>query len=86
QLRLSAALAVRHGLGREAALAALTRTPATLLGKQAVVGSLRQGCSADFVVFDGDLLDLASRHVATWIDGARVSGSDKQDDHAEGTR
>lgn len=76
QLRVSAALAVRNGLGRDDAHAALTRTPATLLGQQAAVGALRQGCSADFVVFDGDLLDLGARHVATWVDGVRVSGAD----------
>lgn len=74
QMRVSAALAVRYGLAREAAHAALTRTPATMLGRQAKIGSLRQGCSADFVVFDGDLLDLSARHVATWIDGVRVHG------------
>ena len=74
QLRLSAALAVRHGLDRDTAAAALTRTPATLLGAQAAVGSLRQGCGADFVVFEGDLLDLSARHVATWVDGVNMHG------------
>lgn len=77
QLRLSAALAVRHGLDRDAAHAALTRTPATLLGQQAAVGALRQGCSADFLVFEGDLLDLSARHVSTWVDGVRVCGDDR---------
>jgi len=77
QLRFSAALAVRHGLDRNTAHAALTRTPATMLGAQATVGSLRQGCGADFVVFEGDLLDLGSRHVATWIDGNNVHSSKK---------
>ena len=72
QLRISAALAVRHGLDRNSANAALTRTPATLLGQQATVGSLRQGCGADFVVFSGDLLDISARHIATWIDGEEV--------------
>ncbi|HEB52453.1 MAG TPA: hypothetical protein ENI87_04260 [bacterium] len=72
QMRTSAALAVHHGLDRQTALAALTRTPATLLGQQAHVGSLHQGCSADFVVFSGDLLDLGARHLATWVDGTVV--------------
>lgn len=72
RLRLSAALAVRYGLDRKTALAALTRTPATLLGQQAAVGALRQGTAADFVVFQGDLLDLDAAHVATWIDGVRL--------------
>lgn len=76
QLRVSAALAVRHGLERDAAHAALTRTPAALLGQQAAVGALRQGCDADFVVFEGDLLDLSARHVATWTAGARSCGAD----------
>lgn len=74
RLRLSAALAVRHGLDRKTALAALTRTPATLLGQQAAVGALRQGNAADFVVFAGDLLDLGAAHVATWVDGVMLSG------------
>jgi imidazolonepropionase-like amidohydrolase len=74
QLRLSAALAVRHGLDRKTALSALTRMPAMLLDQQALVGSLRQACAADFLVFRGDPLDLDSTHVATWIDGVRVHG------------
>ncbi len=76
KLRLSAALAVRNGLDRRTALQALTRLPATLLDQQQVVGSLRQGSAADFVVFTGDPLDLDSAHVATWVDGIRVAGSD----------
>lgn len=72
QMRLSAAIAVRNGLDRNTALAALTRTPAELLGVQERVGSLRQGCRADFVVFEGDLLDLHARHLATWVAGERA--------------
>ena len=72
QLRFSAVLAVRHGLDRKTALAALTRTPATLLAQPSDVGALRQGNAADFVVFRGDLLDLAATHVATWVDGVRL--------------
>lgn len=74
QLRLSAVLAVHAGLDRKAALQALTRMPAVLLDQQAVVGSLRQGNAADFLVFEGDPLDLTSAHIGTWIDGERVVG------------
>jgi len=74
QLRLSAVLAVVHGLDRKTALQALTRLPALLLDQQANVGSLRQACAADFLVFSGDPLDLSSAHIATWIDGVRVHG------------
>jgi imidazolonepropionase-like amidohydrolase len=73
-LRLSAALAVRHGLDRKTALAALTRTPAQMFEQQAMVGSLRSGCGADFAVFSGDPLDLGSAHLATYINGVRVFG------------
>lgn len=75
QLRLSAALAVRNGLPRSTASTALTRTPSTFLGQQANVGALRSGCGADFLVFEGDFLDLSARHVATWIDGKIAHGT-----------
>jgi len=74
QLRLSAALAVRHGLDRKTALQALTRIPAMLLDQQAAIGALRQGNAADFVVFRGDPLDLDAAHLGTWVDGALVFG------------
>lgn len=76
QLRTSAALAVRYGTTRKTALAALTRTPAQLLGQQEHVGALRRGCDADFAVFDGDPLDLASRLRAVYVDGQRVFGDE----------
>ncbi|HZT54671.1 MAG TPA: amidohydrolase family protein [Burkholderiaceae bacterium] len=76
QLRASAALAVHYGTSRKAALAALTRTPAVLLGQQDHVGALRRGCDADFAVFDGDPLDLGAPLRAVWIDGQRRFGTD----------
>lgn len=74
QLRLSAALAIRHGLARDLALNALTRGPALLLGQQQRIGGLRQGNDADFLVFSGDPMDLTARHIATWIGGERRHG------------
>jgi imidazolonepropionase-like amidohydrolase len=75
QLRLCAALAIRHGLDRRSALAALTRTPAQLLDQAASLGALREGCAADFAVWSGDPLDLSSRHLATWLDGVCAFGA-----------
>lgn len=75
RLRLTAALAVKNGLDRRTALMALTRTPATLLGQQQA-GALRSGCAADFAVWSGDPLDLDSSHVATWVDGVRLAGTE----------
>lgn len=78
-LRLSAALAMRHGLSRRAALEALTRTPAKQSGVDDHVGTLRQGRDADFVVFGGDPLDLSSPVLAVYVGGRRIEddrGSD----------
>jgi imidazolonepropionase-like amidohydrolase len=76
QLRVSAALAVRWGASRKAALAALTRVPAELVGAAERVGSLRRGCDADFAVFAGDPIDLASALRAVYVGGVRVHGAE----------
>jgi imidazolonepropionase-like amidohydrolase len=72
QLRLSAALAVKNGLSRRTALDALTRAPAELLDQQTRIGSLRSGCDADFAVWSGDPVDLTSRLLAVYVNGAQV--------------
>jgi len=68
-LRISAALAVRYGASRKAALAALTQTGAQHAEAEAMVGSLFEGKSADFCVFNGHPLDLTSRLTHTYIAG-----------------
>lgn len=73
RMRWSAALAARHGLGRDAAIAALTRTPAEQLGVADHVGSLRANHDADVVVFSGDPLDLSSHLLAVYADGALLT-------------
>jgi imidazolonepropionase-like amidohydrolase len=75
QVRLSAALAVRNGLDRRTAWAALARTPAQMFGAEAQVGALRQGCAADFAVWSGDPLDLSSTLRAVYVGGALVHGA-----------
>lgn len=77
-LRAAVALAVRAGLDRTTALAALTRLPAQLLEQEQRLGSLRQGCAASFLVFHGDPLDLDSRHLATYVAGRRLFGAEPQ--------
>ncbi len=71
-LRLSAALAVRHGASRRAAMRALTEGAAKMLGMEAQVGNLFQGKSANFCVFSGDPTDLTSRLVAVYIAGREI--------------
>jgi imidazolonepropionase-like amidohydrolase len=49
--------------------AAITATPAEVLGLGERVGSLLQGRDADFAVFSGDPLDLTSRLLAVYVAG-----------------
>jgi imidazolonepropionase-like amidohydrolase len=71
-LRISAAMAMRAGLAPEAAWAGLTSGAAAAAGVEERVGRLAEGLDADFVLWSGDPLDLSSRPVAVFVDGARV--------------
>jgi len=68
-LRLTACLAVHHGLDAALALDALTRAPAAALGIGERVGTLEPGKDADVVLLDGPPLDLRSRVVAVYVGG-----------------
>lgn len=61
--------AVAHGLPYDAALAALTLTPAELFGLGGQLGSLEPGKRADVVIWSGDPLELTTRPEAVFIDG-----------------
>lgn len=67
-----AALAVRAGLSRETALAALTLHPARMLDLGERIGSLEGGKDADFIVLSGDPLSVYTRVEQTWVAGAKV--------------
>lgn len=67
-----AALAVRAGMSREGALAALTLEPAKMLDLGGRVGSLEAGKDADFIVLDGDPFSVYTKVQETWIEGQRV--------------
>ena len=71
-LRLGAALSVRGGLSASAALAAITRQAAQLLGVGERVGHLGVGADADFVVLSGEPLATATQVRETWIAGELV--------------
>lgn len=59
-LRLLAALAVAHGLDRDAALHAITLGPARAFDVADRLGTLERGKEAEVLVFDGDPLDTTS--------------------------
>jgi imidazolonepropionase-like amidohydrolase len=68
-LRLQAAVAVRGGLPREEALAAISSVPARILGLSSRLGTLEAGKDGDLVVLSGEPLDQESRVEAVAIDG-----------------
>jgi imidazolonepropionase-like amidohydrolase len=65
--------AIRHGLDPDAALAAVTSTPARLLGLAG--GALAEGRAADAVLWDGPPFEPTTRVLAVLIDGVVVSGA-----------
>ncbi|MEO1528926.1 MAG: amidohydrolase family protein [Planctomycetota bacterium] len=75
--------AVENGLPEEAALAAMTTTPARWLGVDDQFGSVRPGTVANIVITDGDLFEESTKVVETWVAGTRYvhdSAVDPPDD------
>jgi imidazolonepropionase-like amidohydrolase len=68
----SPALAVRAGMSREGALAAVTLAAARQLGLDGRIGSLEAGKDADLAVLDGDPLSVYSLVLETWVEGRLV--------------
>ena len=68
-LRMSAALAVKGGLSREAALRAITSEAADIIGASERIGRIAVGLDADLVLFKDDPLDLMQDPVWVMIDG-----------------
>ena len=62
-------LAVRRGLSKDAALAALTSTPAEMFGVADRLGAIAPGRIANLVIASGDLFADEARVLTTWVDG-----------------
>ncbi|MCL4209307.1 MAG: amidohydrolase family protein [Phycisphaerales bacterium] len=69
--RANVRLAMVNGLTEDQALAALTTTPARLLGLSHVMGTIEPGKAANLVVADGPLFARDTKIRDTWIDGRR---------------
>jgi imidazolonepropionase-like amidohydrolase len=69
ELPLDAAFAHANGLGEEAALKAITLTPAEILGIADRLGSLEEGKDADFVIYSGHPFKTKSLPEITVLDG-----------------
>jgi imidazolonepropionase-like amidohydrolase len=68
----SAALAVRAGMSREAALRAMTLAGAQMLDLDKKIGSLEPGKDADFIILSGDPLSTYTHVLETYVEGVRV--------------
>jgi imidazolonepropionase-like amidohydrolase len=68
----SAALSVRAGMSREAALKAMTLAGAVMLDLEARIGSLVPGKDADFILLSGDPLSVYTQVLETWVEGEKV--------------
>jgi len=67
-----AALGVRAGLSREAALESVTLAGARMLELADDTGSLEVGKDADFLVLSGDPLSVYTNIEQTWVEGTKV--------------
>lgn len=77
RLAMQAGYAMAGGITFEDALAAVTSTPAKLLGVDSRVGSLEVGKDADLVLWSGEPFQPGTRVVATIVDGVlRYEGWD----------
>jgi imidazolonepropionase-like amidohydrolase len=77
--------AVRRGLREDAALAALTTTPARMFGVENRLGSLEPGKLANFVITNGDLFAEKTAIREVWIDGIRYEVTPAPDVDPRGT-
>ena len=66
------ATSIERGLSPDAALAALTTTPAKMLGIADRAGTVEAGKMANLVVVEGDLLVKKPKIRSLWIDGRRL--------------
>ncbi len=77
-----AALGVRAGMSREAALRAVTLEGAAMLGLEDRAGSLEAGKDADFVILSGDPFSVYTQVLETWVEGEKRFDLDDPDDRA----
>ncbi len=78
KIRQAAGIAVAHGLAWDAALSAITSTPARLFRASSEFGSIEVGKPANLVVWSDDPFEVTSLAEAAWLDGARASLRSRQ--------
>jgi imidazolonepropionase-like amidohydrolase len=61
--------AIKHGLSEKDALYAMTAAPAKMIGAENMVGDLKAGLQANFIVTDGKLFEKDSKILQNWAMG-----------------
>lgn len=79
-LAVEAAAGVPYGLPRDAALRAITSTPAEILGLGDRLGTIEPGKVANLIVTDGDPLEIRTSVVHLIVDGRRVDLANRHSD------
>jgi hypothetical protein len=83
KVRQGAGVAVANGLPWDAALAALTSTPADVFGLGSSAGRITVGAPADVVLWSGDPLEVTSYAEQVWIGGKPQSMRSRQSELSE---
>jgi imidazolonepropionase-like amidohydrolase len=78
-IRYEAGNAVSYGMDWNAALRAITLTPAEVFGVADRVGSLQPGKSADVVIWSGDPFEFASQPERVFVRGVQTTAPSRQD-------
>jgi imidazolonepropionase-like amidohydrolase len=78
-VRFEAGNAVAYGMDWNAALRAITLTPAETFGVADRVGSLAPGKLADVVIWSGDPFEFASRAEQVFVQGVQITQPSRQD-------
>lgn len=73
--------AVQYGLSEKEALAALTITPAGILGIQNQAGSLQKGRIANFLITSGNIFNKETVLYENWVDGHRYILKNAPEEH-----
>ena len=61
--------AIKHGLSEEAALKAMTHTPAKMMGMSNQIGSLKSGTLANFIITSENVFNEKSKIHHNWVKG-----------------
>lgn len=81
----SAALGVRNGMSRKAALESVTIAGARMMDIEDRVGSLEEGKDADFIILSGEPLSVYTHVEQTWIEGEKVYDRSNPEDREYAT-